>query len=201
MTNEIQQNRYDQTLRRIAGIIGPGSKVSEVLTELFPVIDVERVPGELLILGGTDLGGGAASLDGGPGNSSEINLHNPPDSGKLITVTQIIVSVASLETIVMGYSPGAFGTVTNTEFFRDLRRPITTRPVGQIRTLAAATFVPFDLQFRLEQNVPVFITAPNELAILPPDSSFRVGTTVLDRLLLCSFLWRERPALPSELNI
>jgi len=97
VTNEIQQNRYDQTLRRVTGIIGPGSKVAEVLTELFPVIDVERVPGELLILGGTDLAAGGASLDGGPGNSSEINLHNPPGSGKIITCTQILITSAVVE--------------------------------------------------------------------------------------------------------
>ncbi len=48
MGQELQQNRYDQLIRRVGGIIGPGSKVVEALGELFPVIDVENVPGELL---------------------------------------------------------------------------------------------------------------------------------------------------------
>lgn len=201
MTNEIQQNRYDQTLRRITGIIGPGSKVAEVLTELFPVIDVERVPGELLILGGTDLGGGAASLDGGVGNSSEINIHNPADSGKLITVTRYMLATSAAQSILVGYSLGVFGGLTNREFYRDLRRGDLFHPVGQIRTLAAPTFVPADMQFRMLPNTLVDISDENGIAVLPPNSSFRVGTASLDQLLVANFFWRERAALPSELSI
>jgi len=53
---ELQQNRYDQLLRRVGDLKGPGSKVNDVLQELFPTIDVENVPGELLFLMGTHIG-------------------------------------------------------------------------------------------------------------------------------------------------
>ena len=65
---EVQQNRWDQLIRRVSGSIGPGSRVSETLSELLPVMDVERVPGELLRLMGTDVAMASETMmEKGPG--------------------------------------------------------------------------------------------------------------------------------------
>jgi len=92
VTNEIQQTRYDRLIRRVAGIIGPGSKVSEVLTELFPVLDVESVPSELLILAGTNTCFGGGQFQAMAGQSPKMGLFNPADSNTILVLTHVYVS-------------------------------------------------------------------------------------------------------------
>jgi len=201
VTNEIQQNRYDQTMRRVTGIIGPGSKVAEVLTELFPVIDLERVPGELLILGGTDICLGAASAQGGAGDQANVTLFNPLDSGKIITVSLIYATTPSIQTIRVAIASGAVGTRTNTERFRDTRRGFAARPVGQIATELAGTITTPNLQLRTVANAQIEIEDENSLAVLAPGSRLEVGTDTAATLILVNFFWRERAAQPAELSI
>ena len=38
--SQLQQSRYDQLLRRVGDLKGPGSKVNDVLHELFPMFDL-----------------------------------------------------------------------------------------------------------------------------------------------------------------
>lgn len=201
MTNEIQQTRYDRIMRRVTGIIGPGSKVAEVITELFPMLDVERVPGELLILGGTDLGVGQLSLDGGPGNFSVLEIRNPLDSGKLLTVTSVLVSSTSAIAAVAGAQAVAIGVRSFNELFRDLRRGDVTRPVGQTRLLATPALPPFDWQWSLLADTTFVLRDENAVAVLPPGFSFFVSAAQQDILLKATFLWRERPVEQSELSV
>ena len=84
---ELQQNRYDRLLRRVGGLIGAKSMVNDALGELFPMLEVENVPGELLALLGTQLGWCSASLGPSVGNFNHHQLFNPADSGVVITVT------------------------------------------------------------------------------------------------------------------
>jgi hypothetical protein len=197
--NELQQNRYDQIIRRVGGIIGPGSKVSEALTELFPVLDVERVPGELLLLGGTHLSLGAAAGTGAVGETFRIQVFNPVDSGKLITVTSCIVSSTSSQQIRYATTIIALTTGIGTEVFRDRRLDANARPSGQIRTDSTVALTDAHGTFRLTDGLPVTLEDPNSLAVLPPGSGFEVGNTTTNTALLATFNWRERVAEQSEL--
>lgn len=201
MTNEIQQTRYDRIIRRVAGIIGPGSKVAEVITELFPMIDVERVPGELLILGGYDICFGAASLAGGVGNQAKILVLNPIDSGKLLTVSGILISSDTTQIIRVSRSFGVTGNRTNTELFRDLRRGAANRPVGQLRSSVNPVPTAAEMQFRLLANQTFTLENDNSVAVLPPDARLVVGTDTADTLLNVTFFWRERQVEQSELSV
>jgi len=201
VTNEVQQNRWDQLVRRVAGIIGPGSKVGEVLTELFPVMDVERVPGELLILGGTDVCVGAASIQGDPGEQGAISLFNPADSGKIITISQVYTTSQSGQVIRMELAQGPSGTRVNTERFRDLRRAFVARPVGQIFTEARGAITAPNFQMRTIGSAPLIVKDTNSVAILNENTRMQVGTDTVGTLLHTTFLWRERPAVPAELSI
>lgn len=200
MTNEVQQSRYDQVIRRVAGIIGPGSKVSEVLTELFPVLDVENVPSELLILGGTRIAFGGADNNPGAGNRSVIQVFNPVDSNYILTVTGFLASGQAATTYSFGVGTVALPTALSTEVFADTRVG-GLRPVGQIRIRATAVG-PLTAGFvRFSGTVGHRITFPNDICVLGPGSGFEIGPGAVAQQSQATFFWRERPALESELNL
>jgi len=118
---ELQQNRYDQLLRRVGDLKGPGSKVNDVLQELFPTIDVENVPGELLFLMGTRIGWGGASKAAAAGKKAAIQLFNPIGSGQLVTVSTVIVTGNNTQIISWGLSTSALATNTGVPRLRDSR--------------------------------------------------------------------------------
>jgi len=201
MTFEVQQTRWDRLIRRVSGSIGPGSRVSETLSELFPMVDVERVPGELLALGGTKLCIGSAIVIAVVGETSRIQLFNPIDSGNIISVTFVGLSTnASLD---CNFAVRNFPLTTETalERYRDSRFPAPQRPVGQIRIANTVAQTDPDGILRLANNLFVQIVDPNELAILIPGSGYEFGTATQNVPLRCSFRWRERPAEESELSL
>lgn len=198
---ELQQNRYDQLLRRVADLKGAGSKVNDVLQELFPMIDVENVPGELLLLMGTRICQGAVTITGAAGQAGRVQVFNPVGSGFIITVTSIIASYTSNALVRIGTTTTALTTGVGTETFRDRRLLATSRPVGQIRSLSSVALTGANLLFRTLATTPVKLTDPNGLAVLPPGTGYEIGTGTLAIETAASFLWRERVAQPSELNL
>ena len=197
---EIQQTRYDRLIRRVTGAIGPGSKVAEVITELFPMVDVERVPGELLKLGGTRLGFGGILLISGVGDSPKIQLFNPTDSGLLVTVSTIVASSSVNGTITLGLTTTLFATGPGIDVERDTREGTLNRPTATIRTLSDPTgggnFFPVQVLARS----PVTFQDENGLFILAPGSGVTVSSTTTDLALSAGFFWRERAAELSELQ-
>ena len=201
MTNEIQQTRYDRIIRRVAGIIGPGSKVSEVITELFPVLDVERVPSELLLLGGTRVCVGEDQQTSGAATSPRVQLFNPVDSGILITVTQVIYTASLAGNVRMGSTETLLAASVGTELFRDRRLTLGSRPAGQVFADSTLTQAPADWLFKSVANESLFIKDANDIAILPPGSGLEIGSGLQNLTIQVTFLWRERPAEQSELSI
>ena len=199
MTSEIQQNRYDRLVRRVAGIIGPGSKVSEVLTELFPVIDVENMPSELLILSGTRTAFGGGVATGGGGNSTKMGLFNPAGSNTIITLTDVwIASTSGAQIIRWGLNVNQLAVNIATQQFTDTRNPIQQLPVGEISTEVAAALANATGQTLTTTNVPVHITGKNEVAMLRPGIGFEIGLTASNQVQYTTFYWRERPMESAE---
>jgi len=201
MTSDLQTSRFDQIIRRVGGIIGPGSKVSEALTELFPVIDIERVPGELLLLGQTSLCVGSANVSAGVGDTARIQVFNPVGSGKLLTVSHALTSSNSASQIRFATGNTALTTGVGTEVFRDRRLAGTSRPSGQIRTDATVALTDAHGQYVMLANTVVILNDENSIAVLPPGAGFEFGMVTTNKLLLATFFWRERQALESELNL
>ena len=201
MTTEIQQNRYDQIMRRVCGMIGTGSKVAEGLAELFPVIDVERVPAELLILGGTRICMGGGTIAAGPGFSPKAQLFNPADSGMLIVLTDMFVSCSQANTMRWGLSNQIFNGHIQTQRFTDTRKSFTALPVGQIHQLGVVALAPATNQVTIPGNVPQLIQPNNAIAILSPGHGFVIGMALQNTTIFYGFNWRERTAEPSELNL
>ena len=200
MPSELQQNRYDQIVRRVGGIIGPGSKVAEALSELFPVVDVERVPGELLLLGQTSLCWGSFALTATGGNRPRIQLFNPAGSGKLGTCSKVVVSSSSAQIVRFATNNTALTTGVGTEVFRDRRLLGTSRPTLQIRTDATVALTDAHGQIEVRANTAEFLQDENSLAVLPPNSGFELGGITAATQLIVTFFWRERVAIESELN-
>lgn len=201
MGHEVQQTRWDRVLRRVSASIGPGSRVSETLTELFPVFDVENLPAELLILGGTDICAGRTELIGAAGELANIQLFNPPDSGKIITVTSFIAGVVVDQTITWGTGVVGLGTLVNSQLFRDSRRPFNSMPVGQIRRQSLAGAPVAFGEARLLTDTAFHFQDENAVAVLSPGFGLAIAPIVLASLLEVTFYWRERVAEQSELSL
>lgn len=197
---ELQQTRYDRLLRRVGGLIGPGSKVGEVLSDLFPVLDVERVPGELLRLSETKILIGGTTLQSGVGDLPSIQVFNPEDSGNLVVVSSVDISAASGTTFVIGVSVAEFADFVARMTSRDTRGTIIIQGVAQIRTTDTIAFSSAgSFAFRLGGNITHTITDENSVAVLFPGTGFFVQSSTTNSFLSCGFMVRERPFLESEL--
>ena len=202
MTYEVQQTRWDRLIRRVSGSIGPGSRVSETISELFPMVDVERVPAELLILGGTGLAFGGGNLPPIVGESPNGQLFNPAGSNQLITVTSIQYAFANPTVVRWGVTNFQRGTVIATQVFRDTRRLLPITPVGQISQDAAVALASGTNQTRMFIDESLTLEDPNAIAILAPGTGFEIGEEAGPvGVFNYSFSWRERPAEPSELSL
>lgn len=201
MGTQIQQNRYDQLLRRIADLKGPGSKVSEVLTELFPVLDVERVPAELLAAMGTRLAWGRVISPAVAARFSRCQLFNPIGSGKLVTITSIGLRSDTNQIVELGLLAVALANQSAVGGHRDGRFQLVTGVTAQLRADDNAAVSP--AIYRLTATtLPVgFFTDSNDIAVLPPGVGLVASAVTANTSLTCSFLWRERQGEPSELSI
>lgn len=199
--SEIQQGRYDAILRRVADLKGPGSKVNDALSELFPVIDVERVPGELLLLGGTRLCVASNTTAGTVGATNRHQIFNPAGSGVLGTVTQILFSSEEgAQAFRIATTVNVLPISVAVQAFRDRRHTTGDRPT--IAAFRDQTVALTDGHYIIQvlSNTTFALKDPNDLAILPPGSGFEIGTSENDRQLRTTFMWRERTLEPSEAN-
>jgi len=195
---ELQQNRYDALLRRVGDLKGAGSKVNDVLQELFPTIDVENVPGELLFLMGTRIGWGSSAIAPTAGKKPGIQLFNPAGSGHLITISTAYISGLGTVPITWGLTSLALATNTGVPRLRDSRTGATTIGVSQLRTSPDAVSLNGG-QIRIQANTTHTLTDGNSLCVLAPGTGLSIVGTV-DTGMTVTFMYRERVAEPSELN-
>jgi len=195
---ELQQGRYDQLLRRVGDLKGPGSKVNDVLQELFPTMDVENVPGELLFLMGTRIGWASGSKSPTAGKRAGIQLFNPAGSGQLVTVSTVILNSGAASAITYGIVSAALATNTGTPRHRDGRVGVGPSGVAELRTSPDAVAL-LSGQIRLASSVSFTLRDGNSVCVLSPGTGVSfIGST--DVATTVNFFYRERIAEPSELN-
>ena len=197
---EVQQTRWDRIIRRVSGSVGTASHVSETISELFPMIDVERVPGELLLLGGTRLCHGGTALVAAPGVRGKIQLFNPEDSGHLVTVTRIFIRSASTDVMRLAMDAAPRANDSTAARYRDTRLGITELPVTKVRSENTGTAIAAIVQLFTITDVMLDIHDENGVAVLAPGTGISFGPDTLNSAVSGSFFWREREALPSELQ-
>jgi len=196
----INQNRWDQLIRRVAAIVGPGSKVNNTIGDLFPMIDVENLPGELYLLAGTRLAMGGVVQVGSPGESARVQLFNPDDSGLIVTLTSVQLSVSASQVIRYVINNNAESTNDLGIRVRDTRLGVLTRPTAQVRSASNAAILAGTGEFRILANSPFVFTDPNGIAVLGPGTGITFNTFTAAQTLTANFLWRERVAEASELQ-
>lgn len=196
---EIQQGRYDRLLRRTTAQVGPGSKVGNALEDLFPVLEVENCPSELLRAGGWKLGAGQTLRTPAVGLHSAIQLFNPADSRHLIVLTHVFLSADNNTLVSSGPSFAALTRASIPGQQRDTREGELRETVGLIQDEDDGLVANL-LQTRLQTNVPQEQTDSNDIAVLSPGTGWRLTTAVADVALRVSFLYRERVAEPEELD-
>jgi len=174
--------------------------VSEVLSELFPVIDVENIPGELLLLGGTRLCIGSQILAGAAGQVARIQVFNPVDSNQIISISSVVVGTLSTQTIRYAVVETLLTSVIDTQAFRDGRLPRTSRPTGLIRSQSSVAKTNANGQFRLLANTSYTLEDHNTVAVVPPGTGFEVGADLVASQITVTFNWRERSVERAELQ-
>ena len=200
-SQDLQQARYDQFVRRVGALYGGGSKVTEVLAELFPVLDMENAPLELMVLSGWRKAFIFVSRTAAVGELVAANLFNPADSGQVAVVERIEWMVAGTadnvditilqNTLTGGQTKG---------LFRDSRlggdRLSTLFATTESNVGTAATFRRFSAA-----NVVNNLDERDGLFVLSPGNAVQVGySSVTAGFLGVAFFWRERTAEQSELN-
>ncbi len=196
---EIQQNRWDQLVRRVAGIVGGGSQVNDTLNELFPVIDVESVPLELLALAGTQLGMCATTLSASVGEHNHHQLFNPEGSNMLLAVTTVAVFTDVLLTMRFSTFIGELATLAGNERRRDTRAGTLASLVGQNRTDQSIVNAGLDFRVRSAAAANTQVNDPNGIAVLFPGTGLTVSSEPTNVFSGVSFMWRERVFQESEL--
>jgi len=200
VSNDLQQFRYDNLIRRVGGIIGPGSKVKEAIPELFPTLDVESCPAELLWLTGWRLAFGGDFLLGAAGETPRIELFNPVGSNKMVTVTDFVAATIITTTLLWTTTSVSFPGTNSPQKLRDTRRGAFEVPSGQIRFLSAAGTTVATNRTRVLPNIPFHFRDDNAIAVLFPGTGLEVGISTVASQLDISFTWRERIIEQSELT-
>ena len=196
---QLQQNRYDQLLRRIGDLKGPGSKVNEVLEELFPILDVENAPPELLALSGWRTAWQSTERLSAAGEFSKSQLVNPAGSGILVACTRIDLLVDPVSVVQLEIDTTLFsGAVSG--LFRDSRFGVPRATAAQVASESSVVAVGGGLRLLLQQDENFSIRDDNGIVVLTPGTVLNVGSTSAAIKLLVNYFWRERIAEPSEIN-
>jgi len=198
--SEIQQSRYDQLLRRVADLKGPGSKVNDALTELFPMIDVENLNAELALLGTWRLAFSSTVQFQSAGDVDLSQIFNPVGSGHLVVLERVDLFSATAQRIEFLVTPTPLADPDGNAALRDTRSGVTTIPVAQMRSVQQVLSIAQFGLATIQAGVTFTIKDKRGLFVLAPGTGVTFATTIVNTSFNVSYLWRERVAEPSELN-
>ncbi len=198
MSQDLQTARYDQLVRRVGALYGGGSKVTEVLAELFPVLEVENTTPELLALTGWRTAWQSTSRTSTIGNDSTSQLFNPVNSGFLIAVTQLLIRTDANNSVDIEMQNTALAAAVP-GLYRDGRFGVPRNTVGVVSSLDGGV-TGGGLRMLLLAGVTFSLRDDNGLVVLSPGTGINIGTVVQNTTLSVNYFWRERLAQPSEIN-
>ena len=197
MSQDLQTARYDQLVRRVGALYGGGSKVTEVLAELFPVLEVEDTTPELLALTGWRTAWQSTSRPPNVATASTSQLRNPVGSGIIAAVTLLGIQTVTAIAVQAQITTALIGTPVS-GLFRDSRFGVPRSTVCQVSS-ADGPIIGGGMRFITEANVNIFLRDDNGIVILTPGTELSVSSTGFNIDMTLNYFWRERAAAPSEL--
>ncbi len=197
---EIQQNRWDQLIRRASNIVGGGSQVGDTLNELFPMLDVETLVSELAILSGTRLALGSTSQGASALDLSHSQLFNPADSNMILTVERVELNMPVGTLVEYAFAVLPLAGSSFSSVFRDTRLGFTDVPVGQIHDVQQPAGLPTIGMIFVTTDTQASLFDKQGLFVLGPGTGITFATTLINRTFRVTYHWRERVAEPAELN-
>lgn len=202
----IGESSFDQVLTK--RLVGPGGALApSVAPELFPVITLESDRPEWHYLFGGRLCAAWFDNTAVAGETANIRLRNPVNSGCLavIELLDFLVSPASSVRIVRSIDNNDFVTAavpTSQRDFRYVEDGLSPASTAQVVCSFGSILAGGYLNPRVVYNLPSLgAGARTELRvpfILPPGSVFNLQTVAVAARLAGSITWRERYINPTE---
>lgn len=172
--------------------------VNDALGELFPTIDVENVPGELLALQATTLGWCSSELLAMAAVRNHHQLFNPADSNVLLVVTRVSVFAAAATSFRFSNFIGALTVLAGNERRRDTRAGVLESIVAQQRTAQDVVNGGLDYRLTFISGNSISLNDRNGIAVLFPGTGLTVTSQTLNIDSTVAFMWRERVFEESE---
>lgn len=196
MSSELTGGRYDNFVRRLGNLQGPGSKLTEIVPSAMPVLPVEGQPHELKRLARINTFQNGAITASGAGVSGYLKLRNPVGSGMIVTLRQMIVSFADTSTDwLLGITPvTAGGSTLSTSYVRRDSRCDTSSAANLITQQTTAS----GNTNAVRSTATGAVTFPLDFTILP-GFEFVYEVLVTNKLTWPLLFWEERQAEASEL--
>ena len=198
MSQDLQQARYDQLVRRVGALYGGGSKVTEVLSELFPVLEVENTTPELIALSGWRTAWQSSERTSAVGQVSTSQLFNPAGSNIIAVVTHIEVALSPATALQVETQDTVLVAGAVSGLYRDTRFGVPRSTALQLRSVDGSP-VGGGLRYRLADGENLQIHDDNGIAVLTPGFGLAVGTVGTQNRLGVNYFWRERLAQSAEL--
>ena len=195
----IQTARHDGLIRRLFSIKGGGSLMAESLGDAFPVLPLEGGPPELLKLAGWELGLAGQQTTSPVGQTLGMQLFNPADSGILVVVTRLEVSISTATIAFLGVTAVALATASVGRQ-RDTREGVLAQTAGTSRHGNNTTPPVGAMRLRVNANIGTVYEDSDALAVLAPGTGLTFVTVATNVVGNSAWLYRERSAEPSELN-
>jgi len=195
-------------LRRLFVVTGRGAIVTTLLEDVFPTVDLFNPSPEFRALGGEHPCFGKVNR-----NSSEVNavqLFNPIGSGLIGIVEEIVVNADAATGWHMTITDNILGSTGDFKQFRDSRLLGTapfSKPGLQLRSGNNPLTPQFDADWAILQDQTDtefrFNQVDAGIAILSPGFALVIENDEdgMNHNLRVNYLWRERAAEPSELNL
>jgi len=201
---EIQGGRWDSLLRRLFSIkeqtiapsLAPEIQPYAIVQEFTPEMYLLR--GERLAIGRANQGGGGAAT------RSRIQLLNPAGSQSLVIIESIWVDLFTSTDDILLFQTNpvvVYATASNTEHSRDMRQPLSPgRLVGEIHQTATGAIPTGNIiaTRRHVANVGELFEIP---FVLSPGTELTATMSADNQPINVTFVWRERAAEGSELNV
>jgi len=195
----IQTGSFDNLIRRLYSIKGGGSELSESLGDVFPILDLENLPAELLLLRGWRKFSAFATQVAVAAQTTALQLVVPDANTNLVVVEKLIIKVQTASNVTIGTNVAAFTELANVNN-QDTRSPEASNAHVRLAGTNNAATTANGAILRLTTGVDREFEVPGGIAVLGPGGVFSVIVSTGDLDLTVSFFGRERIAEPSEVS-